>query len=125
MCDSKLTLGGPNNYRTLCSSSKFEELKNTLKHKCRTVSGSRLFHRFSMSARSGSTRYHNALPNKISSGRISKYIDGLLHSVFADSLNSSQGKDSDAQTLTIHYFFAEICPVLIDWWRVQAILLLC
>ena len=60
-----------------------------------------------------------------SSGRISKYIDGLMHSVFSDSLNSSQDKDSDAQTLTIHYFFAEICPVLIDCWRVHAILLLC
>ena len=34
---------------------------------CTTFSASRLFRRFSMSARSGSTRYHNALPNKISS----------------------------------------------------------
>ena len=45
---------------------KIAELKHTLTHKCTTFSTSRLFHHFLMSARSGSTRYHNALTNKIS-----------------------------------------------------------
>ena len=65
MFDSKRTLGGPINYRALNSSSKIAELKFTLMHKCTTLSASRFFHRFLMSARSGSTRYHNALSNKI------------------------------------------------------------
>ena len=125
MCGSEHTLGCPIKYQTLNSSSKIAELKHTLMHKCTTFSASRLFHRVLMSARSGSTRYHNALPNKISSDCTSQYIDGLMHSVFAESLNLSQDKDSDTQIHTIHYFVAEIYPVLQHWWRVHAILLLC
>ena len=93
------------------------EIKHTLMHKCTTVSASRLFHRFLKSARSGSTRNHNALLNKISSDGTSKYRDGLMHSVFADSLNLSQVKDSGAQIHTTHYYIAEIYPVWIHWWE--------
>ena len=64
----------------------FTELNQTLMDKCTTFSASRLFHRFLMSARSGSTRYHKALPNKISSDRTSYYLDGLMHWVFAQKL---------------------------------------
>ena len=71
MYRSKHTLGGPINYRTMNSSSKIAELKHNLMHKCTTFLASRLFHRFSMSALSGSTPYHNALSNKISSERTS------------------------------------------------------
>ena len=47
---------------------KVAELKHTLMHKCTTfTAASRLFHRFLLSARSGSTHYHNALPNKTNS----------------------------------------------------------
>ena len=46
MCDSKHTLGGPINYRTLYLSSKDAQLKHTLIHKCTTFSASRLVHRF-------------------------------------------------------------------------------
>ena len=51
-----------------------------------------------MSERSGSARYHNALPNEISSDRISKYFDGLMNSVFAESLKSYQVNDSGTKT---------------------------
>ena len=125
MCGSEHTLGGTIKYQTLNSSSKIAELKHTLMHKCTTSSTSRLFHRFLMSAWSGSTRYHNALPNKISSGCTSLYIDGRMHSLFAESLNLSQDKDADTQIHTIHYFVVEIYPVSKHWWRVHAILLLC
>ena len=67
MYRSKHTLGGPINYRTMNSSSKIAELKHNLMHKCTTFLASRLFHCFSMSALSGSTPYHIALSNKISS----------------------------------------------------------
>ena len=49
-----------------------------------------------MSAKSGFTRSHNALANKISSDRTSYYIDGLMHSIFAENFNLSQVKDSRA-----------------------------
>ena len=109
MCGSKSTLTGPKHYRTLNSSSKFAELKHILMHKW-TTSVLRLVHRFFLSARSGSTRYHNALPNKISSDHTSYYIDGFLHLVFAESLSLSQSKDSDAQIHTLPYCFAEKKP---------------
>ena len=60
-----------------------------------------------MSARSGSSRYHNALPNKISSDGTSYYIDGLIHSIFAKNLNLSQSKDLDTHIHTIQYYIAE------------------
>ena len=101
MCGTEHTLDGPINYRTLNSSSKNAELKYTLMHKCTTFSASRLFHSFLMSARSGSTRYRNAMANKITPDRKSKYIDGLLHSVFAESFNLYQSKDLDTQIHTI------------------------
>ena len=101
MCGSKHTLGDAINYQTLNSSSKFAELLHTLMHKCMTFSASRLVHHLLVSARSGSTRYHIELPNKISSDRTSKYIDGLMHSVFAENLNLSQSKDLDTQIHTI------------------------
>ena len=71
MCGSKHTLGGPINCRAQNSSSKIAELKHNLMHMCTTSSASRLFHQFLMSARSGSTPYHNALSNNISSDRTS------------------------------------------------------
>ena len=49
----------------------FAELKHTLLHKCTTFLASRLVHRFLVCARCGSTRYHNALRNKINSDRTS------------------------------------------------------
>ena len=71
-------------------------------HKCTTYSASRLFHLFLKSARSGSTRYQNAMLNNISSDRTSYYADGLMHSVFAERLNLSQVKDSVTQIHTRH-----------------------
>ena len=67
MYGSKHTLGCPINYRTLNSSSKTAELKQILMPKRTTFSTSMLFHRFLKTARSGSTRYHIALSNKLSS----------------------------------------------------------
>ena len=55
-----------------------------------------------MSVRSGCTRYHNALPNKISSDPTSYYIDGLMQSVFAEILNFSQIKDLHTQIHAIN-----------------------
>ena len=125
MFGSKQTLGGLINYPTPNSSSKIAELKHTLMHKCTTFSASRLFHRFLMSARSGSTRYDTALPNKINSNLTSYYNDGFMHSVCAENLNLSQVKDSDIHFLTIQYYIAEIYPVSLHWWGVYAILVLC
>ena len=116
---SKHNLGGPINYRTLNSSSKIAELKHSLMHLCTFFLASRLFHRFSMSARSC---YHNALAFKISSDRTSHYLDGLKHSVFDESLNFSQFKDAGTQIQTIHYYIAEIYLVLVHSWGVYAIL---
>ena len=48
-----------------------------------------------------------------------------MRTVFVKSLNFSQVKDSDAQIDTIHWYIAEINPVLIRWWGWYAILLLC
>ena len=125
---SEHTFGGPINDRALNSSSKIVELKHNLMQMCTTFSASRLFHYFLMSARSGSTPYRNALSSNISSYGTSYYIDGLMqsmHSVFAESLNLSQVKDSNSQIYTIHYYIAGIYPVLIHWWGVYAILILC
>ena len=117
MCGSKHTSGGSIKYRTLNSSSKIAELKHTLIHKCTIYSSSRLFHQFLMSARSGSTRYHNVLSNEISSYRTSYYIDGPVHSVFAENLNLCQVKGSGTQIPNIHYYIEEIYPFLIYWWE--------
>ena len=48
-----------------------------------------------------------------------------MHSVFAESSSLSQVKDSGTQIHTLHYYIAEINPVLIHWWGVYAVLLLC
>ena len=45
-----------------------------------------LANHFSMSARSGFTRFYNALANKIISDRTSYYIDGLMDSVLPKNL---------------------------------------
>ena len=82
-------------------------------HKCTTYAASSLVQRFSLSARSGSTRYRNTLPRNISSDRKSYNNDGLMHSVFAESLNLSQSKDSDTQIHTIQNYIVEKYPVLI------------
>ena len=118
MCGSKHNLVGPIQYRTLNSSSKFAELKHILMHKCTTFSASRRVHRFLMSARVGSTRYHIALPSKFSSDRTSYYIDCIMHSVIAGGLKLTQSKDSDTQFHTIPYYIAQKNPVLIHWWGV-------
>ena len=81
-------------------------------HKCTIHSNSSKLHHFLRSARSGSTRYHNALSNEISS----YYIDGPMHSVFADNLNLSQVKRSSTQIHIIHYYIEEIYSILIHWW---------
>ena len=60
-----------------------------------------------MSARSGFTRSHNALVNKISSDCTSWYTDDPMHSVFAESKNLSQVKDSNNQIHTIQFYIAE------------------
>ena len=104
---------------------KIAALKHTLVHECTTFSVLWLFHRFLMSARSGSTRYNNALPNKVSSDCIACYLDGLMHSVFAESLNLSQVEEPGTHIHTIHYYIAEKYPVLVHWWAIYAILLLC
>ena len=122
MCGSKPILGGSMNYRTLNSSSKIAELKDTLMHKCTIYSTSRLFHQFLTAARSDSTRYHRALWNEIGSQRISYYIDGPMHSVFAENLNLSQVKGPDTQIHTIHHYIEVKYPILIRWWGVYAIL---
>ena len=122
MCASKYTLGGCMNYRTLNSSSKIAELKHTLMHKCTIYSTSRLFHHFLLSARSDSTRYHIALLNEINSERTAYYIDGPMHSVFAENLNLSQVKGSGKQIHPILYYIEEIYPILIHGWGVYTIL---
>ena len=78
-----------------------------------------------MSARSGSTPYHNALSNEIGSDRTWNYIDGPMHLVFAENLNLSQVKGRSTQMDTIHYYIEEIYPILMRCWGVYAILLLC
>ena len=125
MCGSKHTIGGSLNYRSLNSCSKIAELKHTFMHKSTIYSTSRLFHHFLMSARSGSTRYHNALSNKSASHGTSYYIYGPMHWVFAQNLNLSQGRGSGTHIHTIHYYTEEIYPILIHWWGVYAILLFC
>ena len=47
-----------------------------------------------------------------------------MHSVFAESLSLSQVDDSGTQIPTIHYYIAEIYPVLLHWWGVYAVLFL-
>ena len=125
MCGSKRILGGSMNYQTLNSSSKFAELKQTLMPKCTIYSTSRLLQHFLMSARSGSTSCHKGLLNEIGSERTSYNIDRPVQSVFAENLNLFQVKGSDTQIHTIHYYVEEIYPILIHWWGVYAILLIC
>ena len=94
-------------------------------HKCTIYSTSGLFLHFLISPWSGSTRYHNALSNEISSDRTSFYVDDRMHSVFAQNLNLSQLKGSSTQIQIIQYYIEEIYSILIHWWGVYAILLLC
>ena len=70
-------------------------------------------------------RYHNTLLNKIGSDRTSKNIDGFMHSVFAESPTLFQLNDSDTQNQTIKTYINEVNPVLIRWWLLYVILLLC
>ena len=77
----KIYLRFPIRYRTSNSSAKTTELKHALKHNCTIFSASCLFHRFLLSARSGSTRYYNTSSNTISSHRASQDIVGLIHSI--------------------------------------------
>ena len=117
LCGSKSTLGGSIKYQTLNSTSNTAKLKHTLMHKGTTFSTTRLFHRFLLSAWSGSTRCQKLLSNKISSDRTSCYLDGPMHtmlSVFALKLNSIQLKDSGTQILTIYYYITEVYPVLVQ-----------
>ena len=112
-------------YQTLNPSSKIAELKHTLVHKRTIYSTSRLFRHFSMSARSGSTRYHNALSNEISSDCTSYYIDGPMHSDFAENSKLTQVKRLDMQVHTTQYYIEELYPILSHWWRLYTVLLLC
>ena len=61
----------------------------------------------------------------ITPGCTSWYIDGLIHSVFAGSPTLSRIDDSDTQIQTLYYCITEVYPVLIHWWVVCAILLIC
>ena len=56
----------------------------------------------------GSSRFRNILWNKIDLDRTSYHIDGLIHSVFLESLNLCHFYDSDAQIQTIIYYFTEV-----------------
>ena len=56
----------------------------------------------------GSTRFHNTLWKKIGSDCTSKYIDGLIHSVFAKTPNVSQFYDLDIQIQTMYYYITEV-----------------
>ena len=55
-----------------------------------------------------STRFHNTLWNIIGSDRTSYYIDGIIHSVFAESPTVSQFYDSDTQIQTIYSYITEV-----------------
>ena len=72
-----------------------------------------------------STRFHKTLWKKLCSDRTSQHIDGLIHSVSNGSPTLSQFDDSDTQIQTLYYCITEAYPVLIHWWVVYAILLLC
>ena len=52
-------------------------------------------------------------------------MDGLIHSVSAGSPTLSRFDDSDTQIQTVYCCITEPYPVLIHWWVVYAILLLC
>ena len=104
---SEHTVGGPIKHRSLSASSNNAELKHTLKHKCTTFSTSMLCHRFLMSAQFGSARYQNSLSNELISDLTSKYIDGLMHSVFTEGICLSEVKESGAQIHTIQNYIAE------------------
>ena len=56
----------------------------------------------------GSTRYNFTLWNKVGSYRTSKYADGLIHSVVADSPTVFQFCDSDIQIQTIYCYVTEV-----------------
>ena len=73
----------------------------------------------------GSTRFHNTLWKKIYSDRTSQYIDGLIHSGSNGNPTLSHFDDSDTQIQFLYYCITEAYPVLIHWWVVDSILLLC
>ena len=52
--------------------------------------------------------FHNTLWNKIGSDRTSWYIDGIIHSVFTESLTVSHLHHSDTQIQTICCFSTEV-----------------
>ena len=72
-----------------------------------------------------SSLFHITLWKKIGWNRTSYYIDGPLHSASARRPTLSQFDDSDTQIQTLYYCITETYPVLIHWWVVYAILLLC
>ena len=72
-----------------------------------------------------SSLFHITLWNKIGSNRTSYYINGLIHSVSAGSPTISQFDDSDTQIQTLYYCITEAYLVLIHWWVMYPILLLC
>ena len=94
-------------------------------HTSTIFSTSSVFHRFLISARTGSTWYHNKLSKKSGSDCTSWNIDSLMHSVFADSLTLSRDHGSCTQIHTISFYLAEVYPGWIHWWGVYAILLIC
>ena len=57
-----------------------------------------------MSVRTGSTRCHKIMPNKVGSDRPARKIDGFMHSVFAESLTLFQVNAMATQIHTIHYY---------------------
>ena len=73
----------------------------------------------------GSTRYHITLWNKIGSDSTFWNIDGLVQSVFVKRPTLTETSDSDTQILAIYYYFTEVYSVLIHWWVVYAVFLLC
>ena len=112
------------NYRTLNSSSKIAELINGLILKYTTFSASSLFHRFLLSARSGSKCYY--INCRTQSARIAHHNTiTVLYTLCTPFLPKAQTYlNSGTQIHTMHYYIAGIYPVLMHWWGVYAILLL-
>ena len=57
-----------------------------------------------------SARFHNTLWNEIGLGRTSENLDGLIRSVFAESLTLALFYDSDAQIQTIFFLYYRSIP---------------
>ena len=73
----------------------------------------------------GSKRHHKTLSNTIGSDSTSQNIDEIIQSVFAESPTLFLVNYSHNQIHTICFYFTKVHLVLIHWWGVSAISLLC